>query len=230
MRSLMAALVVAGVGLLVLGYNTNHHAGKTPTTTPTSTTKVAPPVAKGALKGLLLDPEQVNAVMGATDMTVTRTRNAMTDDSATMEPRECLAVDGTTQEQIYATSGFTAMQDQTLQDGDKFTHFAEQAVVLFPTAQQADAFFAAAAKEWPTCHKYTHTQSGTKWHTGPVSNEQGTLSTVAIQQDPISGGWACGRALLVRNNVMVDVNTCTADPADTAVVLARQIGDKIPTQ
>ena len=61
----------------------------------------------------------------------------MSDDSATMKPKECLAIDGSAQAQVYADSGFTAMRDQALNDGDNFTHYAEQAVVLFPTAKQA---------------------------------------------------------------------------------------------
>lgn len=228
MRRLTAALAVVGIGLLATGCNGGNQATKATTTTTTSTTKSAPPVSEGVLKGLLLNPEQVNAVMGATEMAVSRSRNAMSDDSATMEPRECLAVDGSAQAQVYADSGFIAMRDQTLQEGDAFTHFAEQAAVLFPSAKQAEAFFAASAKEWPTCHRYTHTQSGTKWETGAVSNDKGMLSTRATQEDAMSGGWACGRALAIRNNVVVDVNTCSADPADSAVVLASQIADKVP--
>lgn len=230
MRRLMAALAVAGVGLVAVGCNGSNQASNTTTTTSTSTTKPVPPVGDKALKGFLLPPEQVNAVMEATEMAVTRTRNAMSDDSASVEPRECLAVDGAAQEQVYADSGFTVVRDQALQDGDQFTHFAEQAVVLFPSAKQAAAFFTASTKQWPECDQYTHPQSGTVWDTGPLSNDHGMMSVIATQQDAIAGGWACGRALEARNNVVIDVNTCSADPADTAVVLARQIADKIPME
>ena len=65
----------------------------------------------------------------------------MSDDSDTMAPRECLAIDSAAQTQVYAGSGVIAMRDQTLQEGDNFAHYAEQAVVLFPTAKQAGAFF-----------------------------------------------------------------------------------------
>src|SRR5258707_3523112 len=46
------------------------------------------------LAGLLLSPEQVNAAMGAAGMTVTNTQTSMSDNSATMAPQECLAIDG----------------------------------------------------------------------------------------------------------------------------------------
>jgi hypothetical protein len=179
---------------------------------------------------LLLIPEQVNAAMGATDMSVTKKHNAMSDDSATMKPKECLAIDGAVQAPVYADSGFTAVRDETVQEGDNFTHYVEQAVVLFPSAKQADAFFAVSAKQWPACHQYTHTQSGSEWTPGPISNANGTLSTIATQQNAKAPGWACGRALAVRNNIIVDVNTCSADPKDSAVNIANQIAAKVPAK
>ena len=133
--------------------------------------------------------------MGATEMTVTRTHFAMSDDSATMEPKECLAIDGSAQAQVYANSGYTAERDQTLQEGDNFTHYVQQAVVLFPSAKQAGAFFTASVQQWPACRQYTHTQSGSLWDVGPISNTNGTLSTTATQQNandpagPVGGRW-----------------------------------------
>ena len=38
-------------------------------------------------------------------------------------------------------------------------NYVAQAVVLFPSAKQAGAFFTASAKQWPACRKYTHTQT-----------------------------------------------------------------------
>lgn len=228
MRHLTAAFVV-GLGLLTAGCGGNDH-GDAKATTTTTTSRIPRPVVERELAPLLLTPEQINPVMGATEMKITRKHDTMSDDSAIMEPRECLAVDSAAQAQVYADSGFTAMLDQAFNDGDNFTHYAEQAVVLFPIAKQANAFFAASAKQWPECHQYRHIQSGTKWTAGPISNANGVLSLVASQQDPRAGGWACGRALAVRNNVIVDVNTCSPDPKNTAVDIANQIAARVPNQ
>ena len=167
--------------------------------------------------------------MAATEMTITKTHFEMSDDSGAMEPKECLAVDGSAQAQVYANSGYTAERDQTLQEGDNFTHYVQQAVVLFPSAKQAGAFFTASVQQWPACRQYTHTQSGSLWDVGPISNTNGTLSTTATQQNANEPGWACGRALAQRNNVLIDVNTCSADPADSAVNIANQIAARVPT-
>ncbi|HTH84322.1 sensor domain-containing protein, partial [Mycobacterium sp.] len=40
-------------------------------------------------------------------------------------------------------------------------------------------------------------------------------------------GWGCGRALALKNNVIIDINTCSADPADSAVRIANQIAANV---
>ncbi|HME46988.1 sensor domain-containing protein [Mycobacterium sp.] len=230
MRQPIAALAIAGVCLITAACSSAGNQGsKTSVTTSTATSTTAPPVAEGVLEGLLLSPDQVNTAMGATGMTITNSRTSMSDDSATMAPSECLAVDGSAQARVYAGSGYTAERDQTLQEGDNFTHYVEQAVVSFPSANQAGAFYTASAQQWPACHQYTHTQTNSLWAVGPVSNTNGTLSTTATQLNANAPGWGCGRALALRNNVIVDVNTCSANPADSAVNIANQIAAKVPT-
>jgi hypothetical protein len=233
MRQLIAAVAVGGICILTAGCHGQSNQGpKASTTAPTTTTTKAPPPAmEGSLKEFLLTTEQINAVMGATDMKVTNSRTAMSDDSATMTPRECLAIDGSAQAQVYANSGFMAERDETLnrQEGENLTHFAEQAVVLFPTAKMARDFFTASAQQWQACHDYTHVQSRTHWTVAAISNTNGVLSTTSTLQDAPSTGWkACGRALTAKNNVIIDVNTCSADPKNSAVDISNQIAAKVP--
>jgi PknH-like extracellular domain len=235
MRRLIAAaatLAVLGICILVAGCHSQPSQGTKASTASTTKTKPPPPpAAEAALKGFLLSPEEINAVMGTADMKVTNSRSGMSDDSATMTPKECLAIDGSAQAQVYANSGFMAERDQTLglQEGDNLTHFAEQAVVLFPTAKQAGEFFTASAQQWPACHDYTHVQSRTRWTVAAITNTNGVLSTISTLQDPPSTGWkACGRALAVKNNVIVDANTCSVDPKDSAVDIANKIAAKVP--
>jgi hypothetical protein len=228
MRHFAATFAVAGVGIIVAGCGGGNQASTSSTTTVTSL--IPRPVVERELDAMLLSPAQINPLMGATDMAVVRKHDGMSDDSATMQPRECLAIDGSAQARVYGDSGFTAVRDQALNDGNSFTHYAEQAVVLFPTAKQAKVFFVASGLRWPACHQYTHTQSGTKWTVGPISDTNGALSTIATQQDARTGGWACGRALAVKNNVIVDVNTCSPNPANSAVDIADQIVAKVATR
>ena len=225
MRHFAATFVVWGVGMLVAGCGGSNHAGTTSTTTVTSL--IPRPVVERELESLLLTPAQINPLMGASGMAVIRKHDAMSDDSATMKPIECLAVDGSAQAPVYANSGFTAERDQALNDGNNFTHYAEQAVVLFPTTKQAQVFFISSSLRWPACHQYMHTQSKTQWIVAPISDANDALSTISTQQEAKAGGWACGRALAVKNNVIVDVNTCSANPASSAVDIANQIVAKV---
>jgi hypothetical protein len=228
MRHLTAALAVTAICILGAGCGGGSNQASVKSTT-TKVSLIPRPVVERELDALLLSPEQINPVMGATAMAVTRRHDAMSDDSATMRPRECLAIDGAAQAPVYADSGFTAVRDQAMNDGDNFTHYAEQAVVLFPTAKQAGLFLIRSALRWPSCHSYTHIQSGTQWNVGPISDANGALSTVATQQDARAGGWACGHALARKNNVIVDVNTCSPDPKNSAVDIANQIATKVST-
>jgi PknH-like extracellular domain len=225
MRHFGATFVVAGVGMLVAGCSGGNRSGPNATTTITSL--IPRPVVERELESLMLTPAQVNPLMGATGMAVIRKHDRMSDDSATMKPVECLAIDGSAQAPVYANSGFTAERDQELNDGNNFTHYAEQAVVLFPTTKQAHVFFMSSGLRWPACHQYTHTQSRTQWTVAPMSDANGALSTISTQQEAKTGGWACGRALAVKNNVIVDVNTCSPNPAGSAVDIANQIVAKV---
>jgi|SRR5690242_15495302 PknH-like protein len=234
MRVVATAITITAACILAAGCGQS----KEPTaqTTPTSPmiTSFAPlPLKQKILPALLLSPEEINAAMAAGGMAVTATNTQMSDDSSTMAPRECLAVDGAVQAPIYADSGFTDELDVTLREPDAFTHYAQQAVVLFADPEQAKAFFAASAQQWPACTHYRHTQTGSLWDVGPISNKDGMLSTVTTQSNAKAGGWACGRALTAHNNVVVDVNTCSPNPGDSAVKIAQQIAarvDKPPWQ
>ena len=62
---------------------------------------------------------------------------------------------------------------------------------------------------------------------GEISNADGTLSVNATLQEAAAPGWGCGRALAHQNNIVIDVNTCSADPADSAVRIAKQLADKV---
>jgi PknH-like extracellular domain len=220
MRQPTAALAVAVICVLISGCGSSKGNAESTTTT---RSMIPRPLVERELVGLLLSPENVNVAMATAGMTVTNDQTSMSDNSATMAPQECLAIDGAAEAPVYADSGYWAERDQSLNNGDNFTHYLKQAVVLFPTVEKAGVFFDASAQQWPVCRQYTHTQSESQWSVGQISNANGTLSTTATQQNASAPGWGCGRALALRNNVMIDINTCSANPADSALKIAHQI-------
>lgn len=84
MRQWAATLAVAGVGILAAGCGGSNQAGTTSTTT-TVTSLIPRPVVERELDTLLLTPAQINPLMGATELSVVRKHDAMSDDAATME-------------------------------------------------------------------------------------------------------------------------------------------------
>ncbi len=197
---------------------------------PPSRTMIPRPLVERELGELLLAPEQVAPVMGVPAMTVIEAQTSMSDNSAIMAPPECLAIDGAAEMQVYGNSGYRAERDQSLNDGEGWKHYVKQSVVLFPYLEKAAEFFDASADQWPACHQYSHTQSGSQWTRGEIVNVDHALSTVAMQQDAAAPGWGCGRALVQRNNVIVDVNTCSASPGDSALRIAKQIATNVDAQ
>jgi hypothetical protein len=224
MRQPIATLPFAVICVLVAGCGSTIGNAEPTTTAPSM---IPRPLVERETVELLLSPEQVNAAMGATGMTVTNAQTSMSDNSATMAPPECLAIDGAAEGSVYVNSGFSAERDQSLNDGDKFTHYLKQAVVLFPLVEKAGAFLEASAQQWSACHEYTHLQSGTQWSVGQISKQNGTLSTIATEVNASAPGWGCGRALALKNNVIIDINTCSANPADSAVRIANQIATNV---
>jgi len=224
MRQPTVARAVAVICVLITGCGSTKSNAESPTIT---RSMIPRPLVERELAGLLLSSEQVSVAMGAVGMTVTNDQTSMSDNSATMAPQECLAIDGAAEAPVYANSGYWSERDQSLNDGDNFTHYLKQAVVLFPTVEKAGAFFDASAQQWPVCRQYTHTQSESQWSVGQISNANGTLSTTATQQNASAPGWGCEHALTLRNNVVIDINTCSADAADSALKIADQIAGNV---
>ena len=237
MRQLTAAVAVVTVGLLVAACNSSQRSGS-------STTPTRPVVALGALDGLLLSPAEIDTAMSVTGMTTQQKSNAMSNDidrqwpDGWKWPAECLYAFSPAEGPVYGTA-FTAVRGQL--DGapaagpNEFAPSATQAVVLFPSADNAAAFFTTSSQGWPACADHQFTTPGdadspeTAWHVAPVSTTNGTLSTTVTMTMTgaanLSG--ACQRALTVRNNVAIDIATCGNNPGDSAVDMANRIAAKV---
>ncbi len=140
------AITIAAACALAAGCGQSTHQSAENTPTTQMITSFPPtPLRQKTLPRLLLSPEQINAAMAAGEMTVTGTDSRMSDDSGTMAPRECLAVDGAAQAPVYADSGFTDEQEVSLSEPDVLAHYAKQAVVRFADAEQAKAFYNSSA-------------------------------------------------------------------------------------
>jgi hypothetical protein len=251
MRQLTATVAIAAAGIVVAacgGSNGGGTSSSSSTTTTTTTTASKPPLAHPALAGLLVSPADIDTALGITgsknlepiDQPKENNPNDVFAKSYKF-PDDCLFVMGVAESLVYANSGFTAVHGES--DGastDIGSPDLQQAVVLFPSAQQANAFFTASAQHWSGCANRKDDVAGdadspqVHWQVGPVSNSNGVLSatwsmTASRNGQTISG--TCQRALTTRNNVVIDTAACKQDdPGNAAVNIANQIAGKVDKQ
>jgi hypothetical protein len=238
LAGVVAAVVVVLVVAGIAGYLMwpRPHASPTPTAQPSTTPTTAPPVAEGALDGLLLSPDQINTTMGTTGIVDNHYTTAMTDNSARVADQACRPLSGVLIAEAYASSRWSAFREEVLEKpGNNQTYAVDQGVVLFSSAHDAEAFFAASAQQWPACanRQFTVTRSGkddTVWSVGPLSNTNGILSSTKTQASPppAIGGWVCEQALTVANNVAIDIEACSGSQSGAAVHIAQQIAANVP--
>lgn len=256
MRQLSAAVAVAAVGMLVVSCGSSDQSSpsssSSTTTTTTSTTPSKPPLAPAALADLLLPLPDIDSALGVTGTKADKTFDALQpDQSASVFPKgykfpaECVYATDAGVAPVYADSGNTAARGEhdiapATQGSNDPPPEADQFVVLFPSADQANAFFTTSSQRWPACANRQDTATGDadtpdiQWKVGPVSNTNGVLSTTAnvtaSRNGQTVGQETCQRALTVRNNVVIDIQACRKDIGTVAVDVANQIAGKVDKQ
>ncbi|WAC93538.1 sensor domain-containing protein [Mycobacterium sp. Aquia_213] len=253
MRRLTVGVAVAAVTLVAAcGDNSGSGpASSSTTTTTTATSATKPPIAQAALSSLLLTPAEFDSVLGVTGSASKEKIDKLQDDVTKQPPGppgwkfpdECIYTQGPAEAPVYAGSGSTAVSgdaDVTSLGNDQDV-MVGQVVVLFPSAKEANDFFATSAQRWPACaDRQINPPPGgdgtqTTFKIGPFSNANGILSvtqttTMTMSGQPDAMTVTVQRALTARNNVVVDVVLMRKDPADFGVKVAAQIAGKIDKQ
>ena len=210
--------------------------GRAPSSS-SSPSSSAPVVAEADLPGLLLSEADANTALGATGMAIlpAGAEDEMSDDSGEIANKDCVALYSNAESTVYDGSGYLGVRERLLQDDpdiDNAKFRLDQAVVGFHSAGDAAKFFTTSSQSWPACanQKFDRAKSsqsrGGTWITGPVSTKNGVLSST-ITQEGRSGEWECQRALTAANNIVVDIDLCSASPNDTAITVANQIAAKV---
>jgi hypothetical protein len=250
-RQIATAVALAAIGVLVAACGSDNKSSPASSTTTTTTTR--PPVAQAALPNLLLTPAEIDSALGLTGTTSKKKIDKLPDDTTDQQwpqgwkfPAECIYAFAPGEATVYAGSGYTAASGEddsvSLPPGSNDPDpEVTQVVALFPSANEANAFFTASSQRWPACANRQFTTPGDAdnptidWKVGPFSNANSTLSTTmsATLTKPGSNSTInipCQRALTVRNNIAIDVAGCRNEPADLAVKVVKQIGDKVDKQ
>nr|WP_231984130.1 sensor domain-containing protein [Mycobacterium sp. E342] len=229
MRRQFPILLQAAVCALTAGCTTVVGGSAAPADTRGPLTQA--PVAVTALDGLLLDDRKINDILGA-GMRIRYRTQEMWDSSQTFSDQSCLAMAGPAQQAVYADTGWIAVRgerlDDSFDDPKVRNDSVNQAVIAYPAARQANAFYGASVRRWSACANrrfidHPPGQAEIAWAVADSHQVGGTLST-SEEQEGSQDGWRCQRALTVRNNVVIDVAACGSFlPGSSAVDLAQQI-------
>jgi hypothetical protein len=251
MRQLTAALAATAAGILVAGCG-GSNGGGTASSSTTTTTSSKPPLAQAALANLLLAPADIDSALGVQGSKSDKTFDALQPDLSASNfpkgytfPAECVYATDAGLVPVYADSGSTAAKGEhdtapAPPGSNDPPPDADQFVVLFPSADKANAFFTTSSQKWAACANRGDTAVGDpdtpdiQWKLGPVSNTNGLLTVTATvnasKNGQAIGQQICQRALTVRNNVVVDTEACNKDAGNSAVTIANQIAGKVDKQ
>ncbi len=191
------------------------------------------PIPAERLSALLLGPSDINSIMGSSTMQPGKPILAMDTSSVTLSMPDCQGALYTTQDPVYAGTGYTAVSGLVSSEpGDNYDHWVNQAVVLFPSADKAQDFLQASADKWEGCAGKTVTVNNKdktyRWTFAQVHGSPPKITVTDTQEG--ARGWACQRAISVANNVIVDINACGYHISDQGSQITDKIVAKVDNQ
>jgi hypothetical protein len=194
--------------------------------------KTPPPsVAAADLNRLLLGADEINAVMGTGAMTPGAPFTELKQDQELMPNINCLGAWQVAEQGVYGASKPPSLVGQrfTEPDPDSWDSMAVQAVVLFPSADDAKKFFVASSDRWSKCtnHRVNLSINGgpaTTYLFGELTKTD-TRMSMPINQKP--SGKPCQHALSVNSNVIIDVAACKEGATDQAAQIAQKIESRV---
>jgi hypothetical protein len=188
-----------------------------------------PHLDEAALDKVLLSIDEINDIMGTTDLEVTGDLNDMTDSSDKVSDQDCLGAMFGAEEPVYKGSGWTAVRDVVAREPeDDNDHWVEQTVVLYPGPDDAKGFLDKSKSEWQHCAGTSlsvDTQDNSSlWEFGTVTVDDGMITQMANQED--ADGWGCQHALAAVSNITAETWACAYGVGDEAATMVVGITDK----
>jgi hypothetical protein len=223
MRILLAGVVVAAAMALTGCVSTvSGTAVRNANTVPSN----VPRLDESALDKVLLPIDEVNAVMGTTDLEVTSDIDDMTDSLDKVSDPDCLGAMFGAEDAVYKGSGWTAVRDVVAREPeDDNDHWIEQTVVIYPEASNAKRFFEKSRSSWEKCAGSSLAvdteDTSSLWEFDEVIAGDGLITQMATQED--ADGWGCQHALAAASNLTAETWACGYVLADEAATMAIDI-------
>ncbi|MDR3664363.1 MAG: sensor domain-containing protein [Mycobacterium sp.] len=195
-------------------------------------------VAESSLDGLLLKKDVLDSALGTTGLVPTSPTEQMDDHRNLLPNLNCLGVWQIDEAAIYSKDGkdmksgqdWKSMRQQRLRapDAEAWDYLVAQSVVLYPTADQAKAFFDQSAERWAKCTNHhvnirLNDKPLPKWLSGDLQRTDTQLAMPITRGTDAQTRW-CQHVLQLAANVIIDVEACTPKAPVTA---AADIAGKI---
>ena len=184
------------------------------------------PLTESRLDTLLLGVDELNDIMGSTQMKVTSELDEMTDHADEVSDPDCLGAVYGAEEPVYAGTGWTAVRDQVVREpSDDNEHWVEQTAVLYPAAADAQAFFDESTATWLDCANSAIGVGDGEylWQLGDVESESSLITQLTTQEG--TDGWACQHALSLVSNATVEAWACGYSISDEAAEIVSAMVD-----
>jgi len=188
-----------------------------------------PKLDGSALDTVLLSIDEINDVMGTTDLEVTSDIDDMTDSSDKVSDPDCLGAMFGAEEAVYKGSGWTDVRDVVAREPDEDNdHWIEQTAVIYPEAGNAKRFFEKSRSIWEKCADSSLAvdteDTSSLWEFEKVTAGDGLITQIATQED--ADGWGCEHALAAASNLTAETWVCAYNLGDEASAMAIDIVNK----
>lgn len=222
-RAVLAAIVIV-VAMALSGCvsTVSGTAVRNANTVPTD----VPRLDESALKKVLLPIDEINDILGTTDLEITSDMDDMTNSSDKVSDPDCLGAMFGAEEAVYKGSGWTAVRDIVAREPEEDNdHWVEQTAVIYPQAGNANRFLEKLRSIWEKCARSSLAvdteDTSSLWEFGDVSGGDGLITQMATQED--ADGWGCQHALAAASNLTVETWVCAYSVAGEAATMAVDI-------
>jgi PknH-like extracellular domain len=185
-----------------------------------------PRLDESVLDKVMLPIDEINDIMGTTDLEVTSDIDNMTDSSDKVSDPDCLGAMFGAEGPVYKGSGWTAVRDIVAREPDEDNdHWIEQTGVIYPQAGNANRFLEKSKSIWQKCAgtslAVNTEDTSSLWEFGDVSGGDGLITQMATQED--ADGWGCQHALAAASNLTVETWVCAYSVGEEAATMAIDI-------
>jgi hypothetical protein len=191
----------------------------------------APPAPASALTGFLLPAQQIGAIIGVPPMQVAESSaDSYANISSYISAKDCTGPYQPADLTTYTNTGSIGSQLQFLKNPTG-GEAVQQAVIAFPTAAAAQKVLADQHQTWSACAGRTFTltlpnETPHQWTFSQLTTPGGNLVLTTAREGKSYMG--CQRTMTARNNVVVDVGSCSFSPDKKGVDILNAIAEGIP--